>query len=201
MKKLFITIAALALTISAATAQGLSGGLRVGLNLSNVDFSGGGETLETDSKAGLLGGVFVTFMATEKIGLQAEAQYSIQGFKTTDPDVGDLKMDFSFINVPILFRYNATSFLNIQAGAQIGILAKADASIDDVSVDVKDSFKSSDFTGVLGIGLDLPMGLDAGLRYNLGLSDNVNSDGDFSGAELKNRSFQVYVGYKLFGKK
>jgi Outer membrane protein beta-barrel domain len=201
MKKLFITTAALVLAVSGVFAQGISGGLRAGMNLANVDFSGGGATLDTDGKAGFLAGAYLTLMATEKLGVQVEGQYSMQGFKFSDPNVGDIEMDFNYINVPILLRYNVTSFLNVHAGPQIGIMTGAEATFDGISGDIKDSFKSSDFTGVAGVGVDLPFGLNGGLRYNFGLSDNVKDGGDLDGTSIKNRAFQIYVGYTLFGKK
>jgi hypothetical protein len=49
---------------------------------------------------------------------------------------------------------------------------------------------------VLGVGYQLPQGLEASLRYNGGFSDLQNPAGD---PKLRNSVFQLQVGY-LFGK-
>jgi hypothetical protein len=194
MKRLFITTAALALAVSGAFAQGISGGLRAGMNVANSKFEASGVTVTPDSKAGFLAGAYLTAMFTENMGIQPEAYFSVQGFK-----MDDAKQSMNYVNVPVLFRYNINSFLNVHAGPQVGILLKAEQ--DDGSgntVDVKDQAKATDFSAVAGAGVDLPFGLNGGIRYCLGLSNVDDTD---SGFTVKNRSFQIYVGYRLFGKK
>ncbi|MEQ8926404.1 MAG: hypothetical protein RLO81_11355, partial [Fulvivirga sp.] len=75
-------------------------------------------------------------------------------------------------------------------------LTQAEADFGGGSQDIKDELKGMDLSAVVGAGLNLPGGLSAGLRYVLGLSDIADND---ALPETKNRTFQIYVGYKLFG--
>ena len=90
-------------------------------------------------------------------------------------------------------KYYVTEGLSLEAGPQIGFLIKAEAGTDDVSVDVKDDFKSIDFGFNFGTGYKLESGLNFAARYNLGLSDI--SDDNESNIKVKNSVFQLSVGY------
>jgi len=93
------------------------------------------------------------------------------------------------------------------------ILLKKDASItafnssgQPTSGKVSDFVKSSDVSLGLGLGWDLPFGLNLTARYNMGLSDinkqsGVNSpliQSSLGTKEAKNQVFQFSVGYRLF---
>ena len=90
-------------------------------------------------------------------------------------------------------KYYVAEGLSLEAGPQIGFLIKAESGADDVSVDVKDAFKSIDFGFNFGAGYKLESGLNFAARYNLGLSDI--SDDDDSDSNVKNGVFQLSVGY------
>jgi hypothetical protein len=85
--------------------------------------------------------------------------------------------------------------LNLQAGPQFGFLASASQdAVAGGSVDIKNTLKSSDITAALGLGWDLPFGLNIDARYNLGLT-KIN---DVAGsADAKNQVIQVSVGFNL----
>lgn len=198
MKKIFLTISFVYFMALASHAQGISGGIKAGLNLTNQNISFGSLSLNTNSKVGFHGGAYLTAMFSEKIGLQPEILFSMQG---SEVDLfGDKgKFNFNYVNVPVLVRFNITDMVNIHAGPQLGLLLSAEAKGDDgSSEDIKDSMKGTDISAAFGLGIDLPMGLNFGLRYNLGLVDVAeDDDGD---VELKNSNFQIYVGFRLFGK-
>jgi hypothetical protein len=68
---------------------------------------------------------------------------------------------------------------------------------DNNSKEVKNYFKSSDIAAVGGVDVRLPFRLSAGARYVMGLTDvNNNTVPGFSDA-WKNRSIQVYLGYRF----
>ncbi len=176
MKKilLFSMIFLAALTVSNAQ---ISGGIKGGLNFANVDATG-----DPDGKTGFHFGAFAN-IGLAGISLQPEILYSTKGADD---------FDLTYVEVPILLKKNFAKVVNIHLGPQFGFLTKAESN----DVDVKDFVKGTDLSLAVGGGLDLPMGLSAGLRYVLGLSDINDFDG---GDEIKNRTFQVYVGYRLFG--
>lgn len=178
MKKILI-IAALVACGNLASAQ-ISGGIKGGVNFANIDVDG-----DPDGKTGYHVGVFASFGAAG-IFIQPELLYSAKGAED---------FDLTYIEIPILLRKNFAKVLNIHLGPQFGILTKGEIDTGVGTVDVKDELKGSDLSAVFGAGVNLPGGLSAGGRYILGLSD---IDDGF-GTEIKNRTFQLYVGYKLFG--
>ena len=200
MKKL-LTISLFVFGIAIlSSAQGVSVGLRAGMNLANATFKSSGVSVTPDAKVGFLAGAYLSVMFTEKLGLMPEAVFSTQGFKIDLGSSGSLTENFSYVNVPVLVRYNIVKYLNVHVGPQFGILMAAKGkSSGSSSVDIKDQLKTTDISAVAGAGVDLPLGLSAGLRYQLGLS-NIDDSGT-SGVTVKNKTFIVYVGYKLFGKK
>jgi hypothetical protein len=191
MKKILLFTMVFVGAYSFANAQ-VSGGIKGGLNFANVNTDG-----DPDGKTGYHVGAFLN-IGLGGISLQPEFLYSVKGAED---------FDLTYIEIPILLKKNFAKVINIHLGPQFGILTKAEMDLGFGSEDVKSNFKGSDISVVFGGGVDLPMGLSAGIRYIIGLSD-INDDFDFdlgfsatpNVAEVKNKTFQVYLGYKLFGK-
>ncbi|ELR73847.1 hypothetical protein C900_00011 [Fulvivirga imtechensis AK7] len=181
MKKLTILVLLLAATMAGANAQvGL--GVKAGLNFANLDAAG-----DPDAKTGYHFGAFAE-IGLGGIALQPELLFSAKGAED---------FDLSYLEIPILLKKNFAKVLNIHLGPQFGILTKAEADFGTGSEDIKDSLKSSDLSLVAGAGVNLPMGLVGGARYVLGLSDINDFEG--SDSDIKNKTFQVYVGWKFAG--
>jgi len=198
MKKLLLTSFVMVLALS-SFAQGISGGVKAGVNLANQKFTSDGISLDTKAKPGIVGGVFIVAMINEKFGVQPEALFSMQGSKW-DFSGNDSKFKFNYIAVPVLLRYNITEMISIHAGPQFGFLMSAEAEDESGDTeDIKDDMKGIDFAGATGVEFDLPSGLGFGARYVLGFSNVADDDADFDDLEIKNRSFQLYVKYKIFG--
>ena len=197
MKKLLSLVACVTLISYGAMAQGVSGGLKLGLNLANQTISSteiDGFTVSPSFRPSLHAGGYLTAMLSEKFGVQPEILFSGQGYKQNG---GTLALNY--ITVPVLVRYNFTELFSVHAGPQIGVLmsakAKADGGDDE---DMKDMMKSTDIGVAIGVGIDLPMGLNFGARFVKGFSNVL----DVEEAEMKwkNYNLQFSVGYKLFGK-
>lgn len=203
MKSITSTVLLIIISCVASLAQGVSVGLRAGLNLANATFESGSISITPDMKAGVMVGAYVNAMFTDKIGLQPEAYFSTQGFKMDGADfggTGTIEQKLVYVNVPILLRYNIIDLINVHVGPQFGLLMSAESVSDAGTEDVKDQLKSSDLSAVFGAGVDLPFGLNGGFRYCLGLS-NIDDSGSASNVTAKNKVMQIYIGYKLFGKK
>jgi Outer membrane protein beta-barrel domain len=193
MKKVIALVFTLVLFGTAAFSQGVSGGIKAGLNLSNMDISGNGFSLDTKTLAGFHGGLYLTAMFNEHVGIQPEVLYSAQGCKIDVFNTnGTIKANY--INIPILLRYNINDMFSLHAGPQIGILASAEGKSGSSSTDLKDNASSTDIAVAFGGTVDLPMKLNFTARYCLGLSD-IDED---SNSTTKNNTFQISVGYKLF---
>ncbi len=197
MKKLTLTSFVL-LFAFCSLAQGISGGIKAGLNLANQKITFDGTSIDTKARAGLHVGGFVTWMFTEHLGLQPEALFSMQG-STFDDDFIDGKTNFNYLTVPVLVRYNVTEVVSLHAGPQFGFLLSAEFESGGDKQDVKDEFKGTDIAGAFGLGVDLPMGLGFGARYIIGFTQIAEEDVETP--EVKNSAIQIYACYKLFGKK
>lgn len=199
MKKLLLTSFVMVLALY-SFAQGISGGVKAGMNLSNQKYTADGFSLDTKAKPGLHAGIFAVIMINEKMGIQPEALYSMQGARW-DYAGDDSKLKFAYISVPVLFRYNITDMISVHAGPQFGILASAKYEDEDGDeTDIKDDSKGMDFGAAMGGEFELPNGIGFGARYVIGLSNIAEDDPDID-ESIKNRVFQIYVKYTIFGKK
>lgn len=192
MKKALSLFAFFSLIVVGSYAQGVSGGLKLGLNLANQTFSGNGYFSSPSFRPSLHAGGYLTAMISSKLGVQPEILYSGQGAKN-----GDYVLKVNYITVPVLVRFNITERFNVHAGPQIGILASAKEKLQSESNDIKDEIKGTDIGIAAGLGVDLPMGLNFGFRFVKGMSNIAENSGNL---KVKNYNLQFSVGYKLFGK-
>jgi hypothetical protein len=188
VKKIFLPVLLIALLAGNAFAQ-VSGGVRVGGNVSNLKWDIGGMSVKDQSKFGVWGGMYLTTMFSDKLGLQPELAYSAMGSKA-----GNAKLKLGYLTLPVLLRYQVADQLHFLVGPQASFLLSAKYDGPDGDADVKDSFKSTEFGALLGIGFDGSR-FDIGIRYGLGLAD-IDED---EVMKAKTRLFQIVVGYRLFG--
>jgi hypothetical protein len=190
MKKI-TTLVFACLLGAVAYGQGLSGGIKAGLNLANQTYKSSGYTVSPSFLPGMHAGAYVTWMFTEHLGLQPEVLYSAQGYKN-----GDYKVKVNYVNIPVLVRYSVNDLLSFHAGPQFGVLTSAKSIAGSNETDVKDQVKGSDMGVAAGVGIDLPMKLNFSFRFIQGLSD-IGKD---ASSTIKNYNLQFSVGYTLFGK-
>jgi Outer membrane protein beta-barrel domain len=177
----------------------ISGGIRFGANIANQKYDADGISVSPDSKLGLLGGLYLTASLSDKIAIQPELHFSSMGSKV-DFFGEEAKTKLNYLSVPVLLRYNITENFNLQVGPQLGLLMSAKTEVDGDSEDVKDLYKGIDFGAAIGLGVDFGK-INGGLRYVAGLSNTADSDGDIDSSDftVKNNSFQIFIGYRLFG--
>ena len=186
MKKMMMIAAMMVATLS-ANAQLADGTFslqpKVGLNVSSLTGDG------NKAKAGFTAGVEGMYQATEKFGVSAAVMYSMQGAK--DKADSNHKLNYGYINIPILANYYVVKGLAIKAGIQPGFMVSAKEKFGDLSVNVKDGCKKFDFTIPVGVSYEIAnVVFDA--RYNFGLTKTIK-DVD----KNKNGVFQFTVGYKF----
>lgn len=192
MKRIFLLIVGVAsfATIQAQTKYGL----KAGVNLANFS----GDVEDNKMKIGLNVGAFAKFHLTEAISLQPELVYSSQGAKYDDGEE-EAKYNLNYLNIPVLFQYNTTSGFYGETGPQLGFLMSAKMKPEEGDdVDVKDSFKSTDFSWAIGAGFLTKSGFGVNARFNLGLGNILENSGD---DKMKNSVIQIGVFYALGGKK
>jgi hypothetical protein len=179
MKKIILVLLLSSLTSFLYAQVEFSLGAKAGVNRSKFTLKG------SDDITGFQGGAFALIKIT-KFAIQPEFLYMQQGSKLRDIS-GDLKT--SYVAIPVMLKFYLIGGLNVHAGPQFGFLTAAKIG----GQSVKDSIKDSDVTANFGLGWDLPFGLTVDARYNFGLKDV----GDINGDEIKSRVFQFSVGYKF----
>jgi len=184
MKKLLIVMITLGLT-SQAFAQGIDFGIKAGVNFSSISDATG-----LDNRTGFVAGVFAGGKLGDKIGIQADLLYSQQGAEFSG---GEFNLDY--VNVPIVLKYFVTNVIHVHGGPQFGVLVNDEVTVlGEVINDI--GTKNFDLSGVVGVGVDLPMGIRLDGRYNFGLSD-VLDDPEVEESNGKNSVITLSVGYSF----
>ena len=187
----FMTFALIAVPVSAQVGFGI----KAGLNLSDLKVDDPKGTYE--SATGYHAGLFLRAKFS-KVAIQPEVLLFTQ---STDVEsiLGTYTDSFTYLSVPVMFKFYLISGVNIHAGPQFGFLLdgerKFDTRLFQGSSDIKDYYKSTDVSVSVGAGWDLPFfPLNLDVRYNIGVQDINNFE---SGEETKSRVFQVSLGWNF----
>jgi hypothetical protein len=178
MKKIVLAIALVGISSVAFSQAKVEIGLKGGVNMATLN----ADNFNNGDVTAFHGGAYGLIKIT-KFGIQPEVLFSKRG---------DGQTDLAYMDVPVMAKFYLAGGLNIQAGPQFGVLLSAERTD---GTDVKDLLKASDLSAAMGLGWDLPFGLNVTGRYILGLKD-VNDDPN--GASVKGNTYQLSVGYKLF---
>ena len=186
MKKMIVFFAIILFGFTANAQFGVKGGA----NFANF---GGDDAGDDKMLVAFYAGVLYNVMINEMFSFQPELVYSGQGAKDED----DLKLKLNYLNLAPLFRYNTKSGFFVGTGPQIGFLLSAKFKDDNNSVDVKDQFKSTDFSWAFMLGYQMQSGFGVYGRYNLGLSNILDADE----GDLKNMVIQLGLRYMFSAEK
>jgi len=156
-------------------------GVKAGVNLTKFSGSDAGDN--NNFLLGYAGGGLVNYKLTDAVSLQGEVLYSLEGSSAKEDGVKG-KLKTGYVNIPVLAQYNHSSGFYAETGPQLGILTSAKMSFSgsedgvDISAtqDVKEQFKSINFSWGLGAGYKLSNGLGIGARYNFGITSIADSD-------------------------
>lgn len=201
MKKSLLTAFVLVAVATGLAAQGLGFGIKGGINLANQKIDASDQYIDPDdvkSRFGIHGGVFLTFMFSDNLGIQPELLYSQQG-STSNWDTDEFKTKVGYVTLPVLLRYNINEMFSLHAGPQFGFLMSAKEEYEGADYDIKEDFKGSDIGLAFGVEVDLPAKLGIGARYVAGLSDIVKEEGSWGGYSLKNSVIQIYAKFRILG--
>ena len=183
--KNFILIVFTVLFTTIAFAQGIDLGIKAGATFANLT-----DVTDASTKTGFVGGAFVTIKFSDKIAIQGDLLYSQQGVEL---DVDKINLDY--INFPIVLKYYIIKRINIQAGPQFGTVVNDNLG----EVFGPNDIISFDITGVVGIGIDLPLNLRITGRYGFGLSEInfIEFEGDSKETNSKNSVFSLTAGFSF----
>ncbi|WP_295674786.1 porin family protein [uncultured Empedobacter sp.] len=220
MKKLFF-IAAAMLGVVSLSAQEKTTSAQFGIKSSvNMSSFNGDDVKDNDYKVGFGAGLYGHFPITEQFAVQPEVNFTRMGGreKTDVTEVGNTtvknynKTTLDYIQVPVMLQfYPAGSRFNIEAGPQFGynVYASNKTQVStyvnnmvyntEEKTDIKDNVKDFDFGVNFGLGYNVTDNINVGARYYMGLTrltENTNN-GTAIGADVKNHSFSVGVGYSF----
>ena len=142
----------------------------------------------------------------ELFAIQPEVYYSQQGGKYKVNNTQEHEIKMSFIQIPLLGRYNFLEYFHVLAGPQFGIPIQSEIAFAGGSpTDIKDQTKSLDVAAVIGIGLTVPdLGVNGSLRWSKGFSEMIdaeNASGAGTVTSLKNSMIQISASYAFGGGK
>jgi hypothetical protein len=186
MKK---TILILATTVffCSARSQGISAGLKGGVNITN--FRGDFGNVDKQSMTGFHAGGFLNFRLLG-ISLQPELLISTAGAKLDDGSSYKL----TYLAMPVMLKYRMLLGLYFEAGPQFSYKLGENAGDKTMNNFAKDL----DLSAAIGAGIQTKKGLGVGLRYLAGLS----KVGDFEATDVlspdfKNSVLQVGISFPL----
>lgn len=196
MKKLSLVLVFVAFVFLDAKAQSSGNdrggfGIRGGVNFSTF---GGGDIADDDysQRTGFHAGVYNSIYFGSMIALEPGVFYSVKG--TKNDDFVNSRAVLNYVDVPVLLRLHLTEGFNIFGGPQASFLMgsrfEGDLFGSTVSFDT-DNVRERDFGVLLGLGYNLPKGLNVQGSYNYGLSP-VFKD---SNVDVFNRGFMVSLGF------
>ncbi len=162
-------------------------GIKAGANMQQLT----GGTWEQKLNTGFIGGAFVG-VTKKKIGVQGEILVKSAKFDFNS-SIGSASVNAMYLDVPVLFEYKIVKRLWVQLGPQFSTMLSAKQS----STDVKNAFNTTDFSGVLGLQVNLPLHFTVGARYILGVTDVNNETVTGTKEAWNNRSIQLYLGYRI----
>jgi hypothetical protein len=191
MKKLALVILA-GISFATANAQ-FQFGAKGGFNFATLS---GSDIQDAKTLVNFNVGVFARLPLIDRLSLQPELVYSVQGAKFSNPDESH---HVNYLNIPILLRYSAGSGFGIYTGPQVGFLLAAHNKFNGNSITEKDFYNSADFSWAVGLSYRIPatrLGIDA--RYNFGIANVEDRNNTGQTGSVRNDVFQLGVTYVLF---
>lgn len=186
------------------TANDIKFGIKAGGNyMSSGKFDVGGVYYEADLTPGFQAGVFVEIPLNAEFTFAPEAIFSQKGSKfkgTAGNNTGEIKSKVGYIDIPVLFAYNATPQLHFILGPQASFFTHQDTKIlangQEVSANSdSDNFRGSVVGGVAGVGYKFTPNINLNARYSMDFQsfakENINQD------KAKFSGFALSLGYSF----
>lgn len=198
---LFMTIVWFLLTALPLQAQWNIGGLlSFGSSTMKVDPKPSSE--EYSGRFGIGIGAVLDRQLNDHLDLHTEPMFLPKG-TIVDVDGDEVQFKFSYLELPVMVRYNFQRSGNVtpyaMAGPSLGYLTGAKFEYGGSEDDAKDEFKSFDFGIGFGGGAKIPkdnLELFAEARYVLGLA-NVHDDESNNRTTINNRGVHVVFGFTV----
>lgn len=166
----------------------ISYGVKGGLNLATV---GGSDVRDADTRMGFHAGGFLGLSLLGLAAFEGGVYFSQKG--NVESGLADIEVISTYIDIPIVAKISFLPFTHIFAGPQFSFLLNSKVSYPDGDLDISDLTNSTDLAAVVGLGMNLPMGLRLSAGYDFGL---VSVDA-VDESKVYNRVIKLTVGYKF----
>ena len=192
MKNTFLPILLSALLISNSNllAQEHEVAIKGGININDL----GGKSIPLYSTLGFHGGFYYERIISSYFSIQPELTISLQGAAFDRSN--DTKLNYTYLNIPLLGKFYLVDDLAFEIGPQLGVLLSAKEVSDFGNIDISDQVRNTDFSVIFGLGYKYRGRTSLTFRYNLGIS-NTNLQDVVYEARLTNRVFQISLAYIL----
>ncbi len=191
-KQHLILLAFFYISISFSQEKNNEFGVKLGTNytMSSVSES---DYIEFDNKIGVNFGIFMNYFISNKIILRPELIYSTQNLnsKTYTPEFKKRTQKETYINLPVLIKYNFTEKFGLLVGPQIGYnINNDDRVILEGRIRMFDKAKDRlNFSSNIGLSFKITEKIETEFRYNLALTE-LNG--------FKNSVLQFNFGYTIW---
>ena len=201
LRRVLICLPALVLLMipSTVSAQGISYGVKGGINFASVSFDPS-EDINTGTRIGIAVGGFVALPLGSRLTIQPEGLFSQKGEKA-DLDGVVAKLELDYIEVPVLVKYaitqGASRSFHVFGGPSMAfkVRSRATASFGGTTVETGDeNIKDTDFGVVFGAGMDFGKWSVDG-RYTMGFAD-INDD-ESDETKIRTRTISVLAGIRF----
>ncbi len=149
-------------------AQFFDAGLKIGLVASQVD----GDTYSGYDKLGFDIGAYVNYHLTQKTSIQMELEFIQKGSShTPNYEIGDMEqylLRLNYIQVPVLWHYQASSLISFETGPAFGVLMSSFEEKYESPV-VNHPFRKFALNYVLGLEYNLNTNWKANIRIDYSL--------------------------------
>jgi hypothetical protein len=197
-------IATAAIFTAFTPAQGqMTKGIFAGVNSSSFSVTNLDSDESTSSHTGFMAGGWIGLHLGNLIALQLEAFYTQKGSKLNETGEPTATFKTDYIEIPLLLQVGlplgalkphiyAGPAIAFNVNCKIDIDGGTGGKCDEAPFDIE--IKSTDFSGIIGIGINISRFLIA-VQYDHGF-DNLLVD-DTSPTEANNRTWTLLAGFGL----
>jgi hypothetical protein len=174
-------------------------GVKAGINYASQYTNSTPNNVDFKSIIGINAGAYCNYFLLDFLAIQPELMVSGKGSHWTN-EYYDAKDNLTYIDLPILIRYQPVEQINIHAGPQMSYLVSAKQTDfgNDLKTNVMDYYYKFDFGVAFGVEANLPSKVNITIRYVLGL--NTATTGALYTETWKNKYFQISLGYRILGR-
>lgn len=174
-------------------------GVKAGLNYSTQYTNSTSNSVDFKSIIGINAGAYANYFILDFLAIQPELMVSGKGSHWKN-QFYDAKYNLTYIDLPILIKYQPVALINIHAGPQFSYLlsAKQIEAGNNLKTNVMGQYYKFDLGMAFGVEANLPFKVNLTIRYILGLK-TATTGAQFT-ETWNNNSFQISLGYRILGR-